>query len=270
MRNLLFLLISFLLFACNKPAEVKAGPQFLACFVDTINYELLDSNDNIYLYFSVENLTITDSSLIAVNINRQVNKSLVANNVSFNAEINSYQELFDSTKAEYLRLKKSALPPQQAWEISQAITLSLNQNGLFAYQSEHRTFTGGAHANTFYASQLFRLRDGALLNLDSLLITEEKLRFSEYAEALFRQKYNLSESNDLNATGFWFEHNNFSLPQVFTYNHEGLLLLYNPYEIGPYTMGPITVLIPYPSLLPFLKPNYHLSTDPIAQPLAGS
>ncbi|WP_421751320.1 DUF3298 domain-containing protein [Croceimicrobium sp.] len=259
MRYLPFLISILLLSACNEPIPAPETVQSLELQLDTISLEAKNDSGVVFFSFYIEDLQVKGEDSLYQNINKKIQQHLLEGNLSFAENIQSYQGLYDSIRMEYLRLSKSDFAPVSAWDLSQSVNIALNEEGLFSYHSSHSAFTGGAHPNTFGGSQLIRLKDGAELNLDSIIKPGYSNDFLRLAESLFRKEYQLPETGSLNEHGYWFDEDQFQLSEVFTYNHEGLHFHYNPYEIGPYAMGHLFVDIPYVYLLDFLKPEYQLT-----------
>lgn len=103
-------------------------------------------------------------------------------------------------------------------------------------------YMGGAHPNTYIALQTYRLSDGAALAVTDVVDEDRLLR---RAEAAFREKHALSQDAKLDDEGFFFEDGRFALPQNMALLDEGILLIYNPYEVAAYSMGITEIILPY-------------------------
>ncbi len=57
----------------------------------------------------------------------------------------------------------------------------------------------------------------------------------------------------LNDAGYWFDKNNFELNDNFLIKKNGLLFVFNPYEIAAYVYGAIEVFIPYKEIKDLIK-----------------
>jgi len=51
----------------------------------------------------------------------------------------------------------------------------------------------------------------------------------------------------------YFEPDNFVLPQNIGFNDTGVILLYNSYEVAPYSTGLTEFTIPFDDLVPYLN-----------------
>ena len=112
-------------------------------------------------------------------------------------------------------------------------------------------FSGGAHG---YKNLTF-------LNFDPM--TGEKLtasdlftpQFIELAEEEFRKIQQIPAGENINSTGYWFENDTFHLPENIGFTEEAIILVYNPYEIGPYATGDVYLEIPLEEAEPLLRKN---------------
>ena len=106
------------------------------------------------------------------------------------------------------------------------------KNTLTILISEY-SYLGGAHPNSYQTYLNFNQKTGALIQLEEIISDPEAVL--ELAEQQFRKTYDLSPEERLTNAGL-FE-NQLVLPENFAMTKEGLIFLYNPYEIGPYAAG---------------------------------
>ena len=79
--------------------------------------------------------------------------------------------------------------------------------------------------------------------------------FEAFAETKFKEAFDIPESDTINASGFWFENDNFYLPETIGFDENNLIIVYNSYEIAPYAAGPIVLEIPLTEVASFLDLN---------------
>lgn len=255
-RSLTFLSI-FLLFACNQKQKEITGPRELHYEMDTISF----GSEKKGVLFLIEDIRILDTVVPAPTVQKQIEEHLVASNVNFNQEFRSYEALYESMLNERKSFAADGFESPVPWELQQGLKVYLNENGLFGLQSKHMSYTGGAHPNYFISSLLFRLKDGAEMRLDSILLPGEKDRLSTLAEVSLKQQYQVGENEELSAKGFWFEKDEFFLSPTFLYGPEGFTIIYNPYDIAPYSMGSIEIFIPYSQVHEIIRPEYRFESE---------
>lgn len=128
------------------------------------------------------------------------------------------------------------------------------------------SFTGGAHPNTFAALESFDLATGEPLALEDLVAAGSGPRLDALGERHFREEREIPETESLEEAGFWFEDDRFRLPDNFAVTGEGLVFVFNPYEVAPYVFGPTRITLPWAELrgllVPGGKPDTPLTLDP--------
>jgi len=105
-------------------------------------------------------------------------------------------------------------------------------------------FMGGAHGNTATLIQSYSLKDGMRIDFSE----RYGARLKEVAEKKFRTHHGISASESLNEAGFIFPEEGFILPDNMGYTDKGLTLIYNPYEVAPYSTGTTELVIPISEL----------------------
>ncbi len=105
------------------------------------------------------------------------------------------------------------------------------------------SFTGGAHGNTVITMPVFRASTGERVTWRDL--TPDTTAFIAAAEKAFRRTTEMSQRDTYAKAGFWFENERFALPNVIGITPTGYLLVYNQYEVAPYSYGVIEVPLPF-------------------------
>lgn len=165
---------------------------------------------------------------------------------------NTVEEALAEFKAGYARIK-SDYPDDYhtSWETAIDGELCYQDEQLLAFCMETYSFTGGAHGYGSSHYLLFDKRKGTLIAREELIKDEKG--FTQLAEQKFREHYASNTESPLNEQGFMFEDDQFHLPKNIGYTASGLKLIYNPYEIAPYSDGQITLEIPYEEANTFLR-----------------
>lgn len=110
------------------------------------------------------------------------------------------------------------------------------------YQQAY-SFTGGAHGSTIVAMPAFRAETGEPISWRD--IVGDTTTFINAAERAFRRTTNMSSTASFAKSGFWFENERFTLPNVIGITPTGFMLVYNQYEVAPYAYGVIEVTLPF-------------------------
>lgn len=111
--------------------------------------------------------------------------------------------------------------------------------------------TGGAHGNMNISFLNFNPQTGEVLH--TLDYVKNHKAFIKLAEKYFNLE--LQEASDKDGFNDYFFGESFLLPENIGFSEEGVILLYNVYEIAPYSEGITEFTIPFDEVLPYLKLN---------------
>lgn len=112
---------------------------------------------------------------------------------------------------------------------------------IISVRLDNERFTGGAHPNRYASSFLFDLRAGQFINPLQIADTPEEFRMG--AAVVLMEK--LEEREDI-LEDCWPEY-----PEIISrwnegtvlFDEEGMLVVFSPYELGPYTMGEVELRV---------------------------
>ncbi|MDX1315924.1 MAG: DUF3298 and DUF4163 domain-containing protein [Xanthomarina gelatinilytica] len=144
---------------------------------------------------------------------------------AFNNEYESFKSDFPETIIAWEAQIDGEVMYQSADVISLSITTYMN--------------TGGAHGHLNVSFLNFNAQTGKMLKNEDLF--EDYLAFTKIAKTYFDEE--IADKKDL-----YFEPDNFTLPENIGFNEEGIILLYNTYEIAPYSSGMTEIQIPWEEL----------------------
>jgi hypothetical protein len=164
----------------------------------------------------------------------------------------NYQELMDSFIASYDNLaRRFPEEAQWAWEAKINATLEYQSDNILNFKVNNYMFTGGAHGYEGNRSVILDAKTGKALTRSDIL--QDERGFTSYAEGIFRKQYNIPPGKPINSTGLMFPKNTFILPENIFFNDNGIVLLYNPAEIGSFADGPKQVVVSFEEANRFLK-----------------
>ncbi|MDR2494004.1 MAG: RsiV family protein [Spirochaetaceae bacterium] len=107
-------------------------------------------------------------------------------------------------------------------------------------------FTGGAHGNYTVDCAVADTEKRRILTLADVVARDALPKTRRLTEAALRERLDIGPEAPLSEGGLFEDA--VDLPENFFLTEEGLGFLWNPYEIGPYVMGAIEVVIPYEKL----------------------
>jgi hypothetical protein len=194
------------------------------------------------------------SPAVADSINRALfitaRRIVYAGEKPYNAD--SYQELINTFIGAYDDLvKKFPEEAQWAWEAKINATLEYQSDNLINFKVNNYMFTGGAHGYEGNRSVIIDAKTGRTLKRSDIL--QDVKGLTSYAEKKFRLQYKIPVGKPINSTGLMFPNNTFTLPENIFFNDNGIILLYNPVEIGSFADGVKQITLTFEEVDKFLK-----------------
>lgn len=158
-------------------------------------------------------------------------------NIGENQEIIPLDSAASTFLNAYVAFKKD-FDSLQEWEITVDAKVTLQGQKLISLVFDTFSFTGGAHPNTYRMYLNFDIAKNSPLKNEDLILDKNAL--STLAKSKFREYHDVPDSVALAQEGTFFLENDkdFFLPAAMGFEGEEFILFYNPYEIGPYVMGP--------------------------------
>ena len=159
-------------------------------------------------------------------------------------------EALNSFNKGYEDLKTMFPDESIPWEAWIKGKVAFENQDLLTIELNSYIFTGGAHG---YGSRRFLNFDkNKAVELSSDDLFNNRKKFLDFAESQFRKKQEIPDGVPINSTGFMFEQDTFYLPENIGFTQDGLILLYNPYEVASYADGAIELTLPYDEVSEFL------------------
>ncbi len=137
------------------------------------------------------------------------------------------------------------------WEIITSSYVNINTNGFLVYRADNYAYTGGAHGMGISRFLVFDNMANKKLELNDIFDVGFEDELSKLLERKYRIEYYLGPEQSLTEAGL-FE-NDIPPTANFHFTYNGMGFYYNPYELAPYSMGSISIIIPYDELLPLMK-----------------
>ena len=229
-------LIFFVLFSCKKE----------------VNISFTEFN-KVYNLNAVVELNIPKAQgekTVSLAINSKI-ESHIANALSFSEENSDSLQLEEAIfkfQEEYASFKSDFEESAMVWEAmfdgeviyqsTEVITLAIN-----GY-----TNTGGAHGNMDISLYNFDATTGKILEINDIISDMDG--FSKLVESYFDKE--IAKDEDSERSEFFFGEP-FHLPANIGFEEDGILILYNVYEIASYAQGITEFTIPFEEVLDYLK-----------------
>jgi hypothetical protein len=164
----------------------------------------------------------------------------------FKQSISWYEEIIQDT-SEFIGETHS-----YPWSFETGFEVQYNSDKFLSITLDHYQYTGGAHGNYYSVGYNINMYDGKILKLTDVINNDSFDLLSYECEQGILDTFQVSS---LLEAGL-FENEIVILPDQDYYIVPGALVLqFDPYEIGPYSMGDINIRIPFYKIKDILKPN---------------
>lgn len=263
--NALTLLMFGIMVSCQQaaPETVETGeqPDSLVYSFSTITKKIpcKPDSEELCLDVSIEKIKLESGS--SDDARQKMEEALLqAISETSNSEepVKRPEQIAENLEKEYQQIVKEMPDYNLPWEYQSDFSVYLNEQGLFGVKLSSYSFTGGAHGNSFIYYYNFDVDNGKLLKLRDLILTKKYDQFIAQSETQFRDTRGIDSTESYEEAGFWFEDDQFTLNDNFRYSREGLEIVYNPYEIAPFSEGEIVLRFSYKAVEEFVKGEYRL------------
>jgi hypothetical protein len=227
---------------------------------------IVSCNEDVKLTFETQHIEKSSDAVITINypkaigtktvtekINEQI-EHVIANEMNMadtpenNISVSQAVSQFDD---EYKTFKKDFQDTNQQWEVNVEGKVFYQSAEVISISLQSYIDTCGAHGNTRITYLNFNPETGALLKQNDIISNLSE--FKKIAEKAFREQTK-PKDNDETIEDFFFGEE-FQLPENIGFTKDGLLLLYNNYEIASYAQGVTKIVLDYDDIKGFLKVN---------------
>jgi len=214
------------------------------------------------LSFSEVEITTKNNSIVEVFIpkalgNTRIGKSINLKVENYVASLLTIGELevsdeslsittqIDAFNTEYQNFKKDFPEIPQYWDAQIDGEVSFQSAEIISIAITAYLNTGGAHGNTTISFLNFDAATGKEISKEKLFTDMDS--FKTIAKLYFDE--------EITDKSILFDPDNFELPVNIGFSEDGVILLYNAYEIAPYATGIIEFKIPFEKVNDYLVFN---------------
>lgn len=184
------------------------------------------------------------SKTINANIEKAITTAL--NSAENNDDLNTILNTFNS---EYIEFKKEfAEESETVWELHIETELTYQSETIITIAISTYEFKGGAHGNDTITFLNLDAKTGVVLTQNDIIKDLNDFKF--LAERHFIKSLDV-ENHNLAMEDFFFG-KPFQLPENIGFSDDGLVLLYNTYEVASYNEGYTEFVIPFNELQSYL------------------
>ena len=231
-----FIIVLVLFSACDediKPLEFKTHN------IDTA-YE---ANITVAFDEAVKNKELSETA------NKTIENAILTT-VNSSENASDLQTILTNFNNEYLQFTSDYPEDSEpVWELSIETELTYQSEEIITIAISTYEFKGGAHGNDQIKLLNLDAKTGKVLHLSSIINDIDG--FTTLAESQFMASLE-NNKDHLNIENFFFG-KPFQLPENIGFSEEGIILIYNVYEVASYDMGYTEFMISFEEAMPYLK-----------------
>lgn len=211
----------------------------------TVHYSESKPDSSAYINIDYPQLTEFDNKVVEDKINQFLKNE-------FEQSILWYNEILADTS----NFNEDGYDFSYSFETG--FQVKYNTKKFLSITLDHYQYTGGAHGNYYSLGYNIDMSDGKILTLSDIIDNDSFDLLSYECEQTILDTFQVGS---LLEAGL-FENEITILPdQDFYIIPEALVLQFDPYEIGPFSMGEINIAIPFNRIKDILKPNLPFSIN---------
>ncbi|MFV9549677.1 DUF3298 and DUF4163 domain-containing protein [Algibacter sp. PT7-4] len=229
---------------------------FSLCF-----FAFFNCKEDTTTVFTNVNITSQNNTIVEINIPKATGSNAISNTINttiHNTVIStlhisnldnitslSVEESINAFNNEYTAFKNDFPEAVLPWEAQVDGEIMHQSSNIISIAITSYINTGGAHGNLNITFLNFNAETGKKIENNQLFNNIEGLKkiIKPYFVEATKNKNLLIDNAE------------FKLPENIGYNENGIVFLYNTYEIAPYTTGIIEFVIPYKDINPYLVFN---------------
>lgn len=159
----------------------------------------------------------------------------------------------DSFINEFIDYKNEFPDNPMGYHWDQSLTVEYQNKEVISFMHKTYAYTGGAHGMQPIIYYNLNKANLTKIKLEDILVDDYQAELTKIAEEIFRKNEGLKPQENLEA--YFFEDQKFILNDNFLITADGLLFLYNQYEIKAYAYGTTELLIPYSKIKHLIANN---------------
>lgn len=259
MKKHFFIYLFIILSAACSDEEKEEAQYLLLPLKDEI--PLIEGDKDSIRYrieFNIPQLTsYPDSNIIEI-VNFEINRLyfepegiFITNNPQQNF-FNLMEPLSRYYRKEGIAFKKKfpAAAASLNYELMKGGSFVYNKNKLLSLSFETYDYAGGAHGVNTIQYYHFDMNTGRIFGLSDLFEEEGQKKLLELVSA----KCEIMKKDKNSEV---FEESEIESCNNFYFDDENFYFVYNPYEIGPYSAGYISISLPIKEIRPLLRKDIH-------------
>ena len=192
-----------------------------------------------------------DNNELSKTINFKIEEAIIST-LSDASKKTNLESILKDFNNEYLEFKKEFPDASEpVWELHIETEKIYQSEDIITLAISTYEFKGGAHGNDKIKFLNLNAKTGEILNQADIINNIE--RFKTLAETHFTTSLEL-DTDTVKMEDYFFG-KPFQLPENMGFSEDGLIFLYNVYEVASYNQGYTEFVIPFEDIQSFLKVN---------------
>jgi hypothetical protein len=160
----------------------------------------------------------------------------------------SMEQMADQFIHDFIRFRDESTDSVLSWNFTTQFEVLLVSDTLISLAARSEYFTGGAHGGYGVYFVNISPATGDAVTLASFLKPGFENILNQEGEKAFRQVREIPNGESLDMHGFEFMEDSFEVNSNYGFREEGIVFVFNSYEIAAYALGPTEFLVPWESL----------------------
>lgn len=130
--------------------------------------------------------------------------------------------------------------------------VTFNDKGIICYQLNVQSYSGGAHGSDDTSIGIFELKSRSRVELDDVFADVIMPQVNDLLRQTLASDYDCVSPEELAEKGLFFSPADIEASDNFAVDAQGMTWEFAPYEIAPYSMGAVSVTLPWSELEPLM------------------
>ncbi|CAM4158981.1 DUF3298 and DUF4163 domain-containing protein [Campylobacter armoricus] len=208
--------------------------------------------------FKIYKLSLKDQKQLSED-NKTIDFDYSADLLKYSSKNKNLEKIIDdfNENLNEVSLAQMAKENREKWKKEEIVVSDFLSQSYVFYQDDKiislgkniYEYKGGAHGMMDYQRKTYDIINMTLINLKM----ELKLENEDFKKLIKEKLSSLYNENEL------FDLKDFKMTEIFEVRKDGLVFIWEPYEIAPYSTGAVEIFIDFKELNPFWKKNSKLS-----------
>tara|TARA_R110002012_G_scaffold312248_1_gene522474 strand:- start:6365 stop:7075 length:711 start_codon:yes stop_codon:yes gene_type:complete len=232
-NNFYLLCLFFLVFSCQEDSAITFSEETIT----TQQNKIVEINIPVAKGAEAVKNSINESIATLISASLSIEQEMETKNRTISESINKFNSEYENFKSEF---------PESpvVWDAQIDGEIMYQTDAIISIAITSYLNTGGAHGNLVISFLNFDALTGQSLKNEQLF--NNFSAFKTLANDYFND--HIADKKEL-----YFEPDTFILPENIGYNDSGIILLYNSYEVAPYSTGLTEFTIPFNAVMPYLN-----------------